>query len=80
MAIVTLDSLPSLRCSSTNPPSLQEEIQRVEDFYREYYGAGLPAPFPLHYPTGAIVGMVHVEDVLDQEAYDEQVTWTSTRA
>lgn len=49
----------------------QATIKGVEDQYRKMY-EGLPMPpFPKSYPTGCIIGVVDLQDVIDQKAYTE---------
>ncbi|EDQ91729.1 uncharacterized protein MONBRDRAFT_35853 [Monosiga brevicollis MX1] len=48
-----------------------EEIQQLEDFYRERF-AGRNVPFPKEYPTACLLGFVDVEDILPQDEYRQK--------
>ena len=53
--------------STVKEPS-HEEIQELENFYRNHYGKE-DLHFPQHYPSGCLLGCVDVVDVLPQESY-----------
>lgn len=51
----------------------KETIENVENQYRKLYqGVDLP-PFPTTYPTGCVIGVVDLQDVIDQKVYTENV-------
>jgi hypothetical protein len=48
-------------------------IKSVENQYRKLYeGVDMP-PFPQSYPTGVVIGVVDLQDVIDQKVYTETV-------
>ncbi|XP_031425115.1 activating signal cointegrator 1 isoform X2 [Clupea harengus] len=50
-----------------------QEITQVEDMYRQLYKK---APrFPQEYPTGCLLGCVHMTDCLSQDQFREQGNW-----
>ena len=51
----------------------KETIDSVESQYRKLYqGVDLP-PFPTSYPTGCLIGVIDLQDVIDQKVYTENV-------
>jgi len=50
-----------------------ELIKSIEDQYRKLYqGVDIP-PFPQTYPTGCIIGVCDLQDVIDQKVYKEYI-------
>ncbi len=49
------------------------EIRKVENQYRKLYeGQNMP-PFPTSYPTGCVIGLVDLQDVISQQMYTEYI-------
>ncbi|KAL1007676.1 hypothetical protein UPYG_G00090070 [Umbra pygmaea] len=51
-----------------------EEIKQGESMYHQIYKT--EPRFPKDYPTGCLLGSVHMTDCLSQEQYKEQFPWT----
>ncbi|XP_032597186.1 activating signal cointegrator 1 isoform X2 [Drosophila grimshawi] len=54
--------------ASTAKEPHADDIAQMEDFYRSLYN-DKDLKFPTHYPTGSLLGCVHVEHCLPQEEY-----------
>lgn len=50
-----------------------EDIKAVEDQYRRLFGEDNLPDFPTSYPTGCLLGVVDLQDVITQETFKEYV-------
>lgn len=57
--------------AATSKPVNQDDISRMEDFYRIQY-PDEDFEFPIQYPSGCLLGCVLVQDCLPQEEYRKQ--------
>ena len=49
------------------------EVRKVENQYRKLYEGQKMPPFPTSYPTGCVIGLVDLQDVISQQMYTEFV-------